>query len=354
MRNVTIADVARHAGVGVGTVSRVFNGSGNVSSSMRDRILESAKALDYVPNPIASQLKGGRTMNIAYVTTSIDNVTFSEIARGINSVIAPRGYTLFLTETNFDVKKEISLVRSLVRRYVDGIILLTSVCEDNAKTHEYIASLSRLMKRETHIPVVQIAVPSLNPDVDSVTFDDERCAYKAVTHLIELGRKKIAYLSVPKHSAVYRMRYNGFMRAIEEAGFQRQIQVIEGGFTIRSGYQAMTALIERGQAVDAVFTGCDSMAIGVFAACRDHGLRIPENIAVAGIDGLDVSLFVEPQLTTVRVPRFKMGKTAGELLMKRLSKEMDDFPAQQIVLDTQILIRGSTLKSSVNSKRIYD
>lgn len=352
MSNATIADVAKKSGFGVGTVSRVINNAENVSDETREKVLEVIRELNYIPNPIAKNLKAASTNNIAYVATSIDNVTLPDIIRGINSIAAPEGYTIFLVETGFSPEKEIELVHSLVQRYVDGIILLSSITQDTKKYHAYIESLSRLKKQNMRIPVVQIAVPALNRNVDSITFNDENCAYRAVEHLLEIGRKNIAYISVSKESGVYKPRLDGYIRAMVEAGLSDNIQIVEGGFTVKSGYEATQQLLDYGAKPDAVFAGCDGAAIGSLAACKDFGLNVPKDIAVVGIDDSRESYYVDPKLSTIRVPRFQMGVEAARLLLKRIRSDSPDYEAQHIVLDTELLIRESTLKSAASKRGI--
>ena len=351
---VTISHIAKLAGVGNATVSRVLNNTGNVSPEVRERVLALSKEKGYVPNQIARNLKAGHTKSIAFITTTMENnSTFSDILRGLNSVLFSEGYTICVLETKHSVQTEMNLVNSVVSQWVDGIVLSSSVYEENDETTEYLESLGNLRKKNIRIPVVQLGIPCLNKAVSSVGFCHEEAAYRAVYHLIEIGRKNIVYVSIPECSAAYVPRLDGYKRAMKEAGLTN-IHVVPCDFSLNSAYRAMNNLLESGHPVDAIFGGNDGIALGVIAACKDNGIRVPEDIAVIGNDDSFFSSFMDPQISTVRIPRFTLGKKAGEVLFKLMNNQ-DSMPeAENLIFDTEIQIRSSTLKSAGSTRRCMD
>ncbi len=347
MSKCTIRDVAKLAGVGVGTVSRVYNNKGNVSDELRKKVLDAGNKLGYSASSIARTLKDTKTNTIAFVSTSISRATSPNIIKGVNDVCQQRGYKVHILETDYSIKKEMELINSLVSQWVDGIILISSVSEVNDDTKKYVNSLSCLKKKDIPIPVVALLEPFPNPNVDCVVIDNEEAAFKAVYHLVEIGRKKIAYISIPKASIICKPRMNGYLKALQLSGLEAGQRVVYGDFRVIGGYRAMKSLIDSGVDMDAVFVGNDEMAIGAMRACKECNIQIPDDIAIISNDDIIMASAVEPSLSTVRLARYTLGKRGAEILLERIENgwaTSDKAIVEE--MKSRIIIRESTLKSA--------
>lgn len=348
---VGIKDVAKLANVGIATVSRVLNNSAGVSDELRARVLEAVEKSGYTTNPVARMLKSARTNNVALLVTSLKRNFFINIIRGITDICKENQYSVHILETGDSIEEEISQVDTLVKQWVDGIILVSSVSERNARTEAYLDSLSQLKKRDIVIPVVQLEVPCLNPDVDSVVVDHEDAACHAVNHLLEIGRRRIAYISIPETAPMARQRMQGYFRALQGAGIKADKDLISyGHYEVLDGYNCMKEILQRGKSFDGLFGANDQMAVGAMYACKEAGLRIPEDVAVIGNDNVAISALASPAVSTISVAKYKYGQTAARLLLDRIKMpRAEGEPARSLQINTEVLIRESTLKSAKKS-----
>jgi LacI family transcriptional regulator len=299
---VTIYDLAREAGVGIGTVSRCLNNHPSVSPQTRERVMSIVRRLSYQPHTYAQRLASKRTNTVSAIIPFFTNYFFVEVLRGVQDRALESGIDLVLYGVNNAAQAEYYLRRSLSRGYVDGVMFFSMKFPDAfvAKFHQ------------TSLPVV--LVDAHHAEFDSITEKNREGAEEAVQHLIDLGHRDVAMINGSLDSRPARERLAGYKSALERNGirFRDEMVYFPGasrldGFTRESGRSLMMNLLDRrrpGKDVTAAFIASDIQAIGGIEAARERHLRVPEDIAVVGFD--DIELAQHVQLSTMRQPMNEM------------------------------------------------
>ncbi|WP_233492285.1 LacI family DNA-binding transcriptional regulator [Blastococcus sp. TF02A-30] len=319
----TLEQVAAHAGVGRGTVSRVVNGSPQVSEQTRRAVEAAIAELGYVPNLAARALVTRRTGTVALVVAEGEERLFEEpffarAVRGISSAVQASGRQLVLA-----LSEGRPLERYLTPQHVDGVLLLSVRADD---------PLPRQLQG-TGLPVVLGGRPD-GVDVPHVDVDNAGGARAAVAHLLATGRRRIATVTGPPDMGAGRDRLAGYRDALAGA----EALEVTGDFTEGSGYRGVRELLDRRPDLDAVFAAGDSMAVGALRALREAGRSVPGDVAVVGFDDSPLAAVTDPPLTTVRQPVEELGRAMAELLAALLAGEE---PASR-VLPTELVVRASS------------
>ncbi|NLO82360.1 MAG: LacI family transcriptional regulator [Clostridiales bacterium] len=327
---ITIKDVAKRAGVSASTVSRALSGKVPVDRETRDRVMEAVRALNYRPNVLAKGLKEGRTNTIGLIIPNICNPIFPAVARGVEDVARENGFTVVLCNTDEDMDMERSYVEKLQNRWVDGLIFATAREES-----EHILKL-----KQQAFPVVLVA-RHMGAAVDAVVVDNYSSSVEAVDYLIKTGHKKICIVVGDRDLMLYRERFEGYRHALESAGLPLyHAMVLDVSGRDDNGYDAIKSMLERGIIPDAIFATSDPRAIGAIRAIKDCGLRVPDDISVIGFDDLDISLYIDPPLTTVSQPLYEMGREAARKLINLINGDKDEKP-QITIMETRLVKRKS-------------
>ncbi|MGG5259921.1 LacI family DNA-binding transcriptional regulator [Phycicoccus avicenniae] len=332
-RPPTLADVARHAGVGRGTASRVLNDSPHVSPAARDAVLAAVGALGYVPNGAARSLVTRRTDTVALVVSESGERLFGEpyfatVVRGIGERLGEAGRQLVLVLAGTDAERA-RAADYLTRQHVAGVLLLSLHAED---------PLPGLLESRG-VPTVSGGRPAARRPPVVVDADNLAGARAALDHLVARGCRRPGVLAGPQDMSSGRDRLVGALDAAEAAGLDRgRVRVAWGDYSEESGYRAMAELLAAGPRPDGVFAASDLMAVGALRALREHGLSVPQDVALVGFDDAPVCRMTEPQLTTVRQPVGRMGAVMAEVLLARLAGR--EVPAET-VLPTRLVVRGS-------------
>jgi LacI family transcriptional regulator len=326
---VTIKDIARIANVSHTTVSRALNGSPFINEETKDKIMDIAKQLNYVPNYNARSLVLDRSYNIALFFSTLSEVTsarfFYDTVSGINSVMK-ENYNLVVRGID-DYKSFISINR---KRF-DGIILMSQSNSDNSFIYDVL---------EKKIPLVV-----LNRDIDessivNILSGDKKGAYKAVTYLIQNGHKGIAIIEGKKEFKSTIERKEGFLKAMIENNLQiNREYIVDGDYTLESGHNAMKKLLSLSKIPTAVFCSNDEMAVGAMKAASEAGLKVPTDISIIGFDDNQLGAFITPALTTVRRPIIEASRKAAEKLFNIL--EDNSIQGEKIYIDTELIERDS-------------
>jgi LacI family transcriptional regulator len=327
---VTMADVAREAGVSLMTVSRVVNNKGDVSPATRQRVLEIIEQLGYRPSSIARGLVTQRTGTLGLVMPDVANPFFADVARGAEHVAYAEGYNVFLCNTDEDTQREVAVLQSLEEKRVDGIVLCSSRLDDS--------QLRTLLGR--HPTVVLVNRRLEGASVGTVLINDEAGGRAATRHLLRAGHRAVGFLAGPPTSRSGRQRAKGYRAALAAADLpynsawvRHCSPVVEGGQ--ETACQLLTVCPE----LTALFCYNDLVAVGVLQACADLGRQVPDDLAVVGYDDIPLAALVTPPLTTCRVPRYEMGAQAMRLLLNQI----DGCPGEcdQIVLPSELIVRAS-------------
>ena len=353
MGEIKLSDIAKAANVSIATVSNVISGKRPVSAEMRSVVLQTMKDLNYHNAKLlqSGQPDRHRDRVVGVVLTSTRHVFFGDVLSGIYRQAGKYGYNVavYSSESSFDREKE--LVRYLVEKNVDGI-LLNSICDSG--DGEYLHQLSNLSRRKKSIPVVSFDRNFTAAGVSSVYVDGYTGAKMATRHLIKQGCQRIACLSGAKLDETTMERYRGYEDALRENGLRVDERfVARGDYTSFNGYRAMKRMLINSNKPDGVFGLNDQMAIGAMKAANEYGLKCPEHIKIVGYDNIFVTSVVVPQLTTVNVPKFRMGEEAFSLIYEAITNcdagEKAGGAANGIELMSDLIIRQSTDKSAIFS-----
>ncbi|ENF8746638.1 substrate-binding domain-containing protein [Vibrio fluvialis] len=327
----TMKDIARLAGVSTSTVSHVINKTRFVSDEIAERVNKAAQDLNYAPSALARSLKMNRTKTIGMLVTTSTNPFFGEVVKGVERSCYHQGYNLILCNTEGDHERMKSSINTLLQKRVDGVILMCSTLAGERID---------MFERYPDIPVVVMDWGPMLFASDKIQDNSLQGGYMATKHLIECGHKEIGCITGPLIRQQAQMRYEGYKRAILEAGLEINPKwIVEADFECEGGYEAMNKMIERGELPSAIFVSNDMMAMGAINAANEHGLSIPEDVSLIGYDDIHIAKFMSPALTTIHQPKYRLGKAAVETLLKKLDKETNE--AQVVQLEPTLVVRKS-------------
>mgnify|MGYP002633099816 FL=1 len=302
---VTLQTVARVAGVSPSTVSRILNGTANVSQGKRKLVEEAIRRLGFRPNQIARSLAGGRTMTIGVLTQYIDSPFYGAGIRGIEEVLSGAGYIPIFTSGFWDIRQERKRLQSLMERRVDGLIILTSRLHDE-----------ELLKLASRLPVVVSGRGIKFPNLHSLNFDNAAAGRIAAEHLVDLGHRDLAVISGPHDHKDSDERLRGICLAVEAKNYAiNDSLIVAGDYNEHGGYRAMRQIISRNLSFSAIIALNDQMAFGAMLALQQAGLRVPDDVSVVGIDDVTHSAFTIPPLTSVSLPMLSVGRRAAAILL---------------------------------------
>jgi len=313
---VTIRDVARHANVAVATVSRVVNSPDKVSPRLRERVNAVIKELQYFPNRVAGGLASARTKIIGLITPAPSGPVFGDIIKGINKVLGYAGYHFLLGSTEYSLEHEERLIREFTGWSPAGFIIVGTDHTDNARS----------ILEHAGAPVVELMETDTSFIDMCVGFSNYSAGQEMTRHLITRGYRRIAFAGSQMERdlrAVRRM--NAYLTEMERHKLPTDLAMTYSGWSsYRGGAQALAKIIEAKEDVDAIFFATDSLAIGAILECGRRGIRVPEDIAIAGFNGQEIVDFIHPKLTTIASPRYEIGRVAAEMILQRISGEMPD------------------------------
>ena len=324
----TLEMVAERAGVSPSTVSRILNGTAVVSDEKRAAVDQAIAKLGFVPNPVARGLAGGRTLSIGVVSQAIDSPFYGAALRGIEVELGTAGYSPLFMSGHWRADEEARCIDGLRSRRVDGLIVLTGRLADSA-----LRSLARTL------PVVVTGRSLKASNLLSMDFDNREGARQATQHLIDLGHRRIAFISGdPEHpDAVDRQQ--GYRSAIEAAGLRFDPALVApGNFSEHSGLLAVERLLDSRTRFSAIFAANDQMAFGASLGLYRRGLRVPDDVSMVGFDDVAGSVYMVPPLTTVHNPIQEIGELAARAMLSLLAGER---PAVEVPAP-RLIVREST------------
>ncbi len=331
---VTIYDVAKAAGVGIGTVSRVINDSARVSPETRARVLAAIEELGYKPNPMARNLSRQRVRSIGVLLSFLTSPFQVAVLQGIEQVISKAGYELVVYSIESPERRDLVLENLLDGLRLDGVIAVSFAPGEHF--------LQRF--RRYQIPVV--VTDYHQEELPSVFVDNVRGGQMATQHLLGLGHRRIAYIqdhfqrpNGPQSNWPGQDRRQGYLRALEEAGVEADPALIveSRGHSRARGSAAMARLLDQPNPPTAVFAASDMLALGAMEQIHQRRLRVPEDVALVGFDDIELAAFAA--LTTIRQPMRQMGRLAAQALVQLLAKE--PLPALAQELPLTLVVRGS-------------
>lgn len=335
---VTIRDVARKADVGVGTVSRVLNGSPSVSVETRRRVQAAIDELRFVPNLTARRLSTGKTGVIAVIAPFFTRPAFIERLRGIQARLLESAYDLNLYNVETPRRRDQCLREAPRPQRADGVVILSLPPRDD--------DLPYLAQAETPIVLVDANHPSLSA-LNRIIVDDVAGGYAATRHLIDLGHRRIAFLcdwlDSPFNFTSNRDRYRGYRQALQEAGIEaRPEYFVQGEHSLPEARRLAQSLLALPEPPTAIFAASDDQALGVLEAARAAQRRVPEDLSVIGYDDIEIAAYVG--LTTIRQLLYESGRRGVELLLEMLQGKRTEVVCE--TLPTELIVRRTTAPPS--------
>jgi DNA-binding LacI/PurR family transcriptional regulator len=335
MAPATIKDLARELKLSPSTISRALRDHPDISPMTKKRVVSLADKLDYHPNSIAQSLQTKKTKTIGVIVPEIKQPFFASVINGIEELAYAAGYTIIVCQSNETADREVLVTRSLGSHRVAGLLVSLS---RSTKNLDHFKILQR-----RGVPIVFFDRVSNDIEASKVVVDDYKGAFDVVAHLIKSGYKRIAHLAGPKNLSISKFRLKGYMDALRQENLPfDDSMVVYGGLDDTDGIVGFQKLLHLHTLPDAIFAVNDPVATGAFVMIKEHGMKIPDDIALAGFSNTYMTSLLDPPLTTVEQPSYEIGKTAAQLLMEQINNNDDKFLPKFIVLKTNLIVRGST------------
>lgn len=330
---VTLADVAEAANVSMMTVSRVVNNKPGVGDETRKRILSLVEEMGYVPNSLARGLVTKQTKAIGLIVPDNTNPFFAQIARGVEDEAYEQGYSVFLMNTVEDTTREENALDTLFENNIDGLISCSSRLSSN--------KLERYLKNFPSVVVFNRECKSNLKNITQINVDDKWGSQIAVNYLFDQGRREIAHISGPGNSISAKRRLKGYQETLKNKGYHQNPDaniIFDGKPTYEGGREAMLDLLESGHHVDAVYAYNDLVAVGALQVCKENSIKVPDDIAIIGVDGAFIGTIVHPPLTTLKIELTEVGRLIMQTLLRNMNKQN---VTRSIMLRPELVIRGS-------------
>ncbi|MCB5711957.1 LacI family DNA-binding transcriptional regulator [Lactonifactor longoviformis] len=338
-KKITITEVAKRAGVSVGTVSHALNNVGYVNAATKEKVQKAAEELGYVPNRAGRTLKTRKTGLIMMAIPDTSNEIYFGMIQAMLTVTKQNGYSMLLYYTNGDMQEELKTLQLLKEHVVDGLFLVHFSYD-----HRILDEI-----RQSNRPVVlcgmcnHLWANSLEP-FDTVSIDVYEGIYAAVRHLVQMGHQKIGYLAGKLGTEVYRQRYQAYRDALKEFKLEfREDYVLWNDYSEIGGYNSGRTLFQLSDRPTAICASNDQQAIGCWQAIRDLGGKVPADMALTGLDNLNISNILN--ITSLNMKETSVGEEAARLLFWRLAHEDGELEYQNIYLRPELVVRESTLGS---------
>ncbi len=330
---LTIADVAKLAGVSTATVSRALSGADGVSAQVRKKVSETADRIGYRPNELARSLRTTRTRTLGLVVSDVVNPFFGELALAIEEAAHASGFSVILCNTNEDTSRQDEYIELLRARQIDGLLLTPALDESPALRAAALEGIPMVF--------VDRALPAVH--VPAVRADSRHATKDLVDHIVGLGHERIAIISGPRQTLTGRERLDAFRARMRRHGLSVPRELIRvGNFQMRSGQVAAAELLDLDEPPTAVFAADNLMALGALHEIRRRGLRIGQDLALAGFDDPPWFQLLDPPMTTVAQPV----KELGELAVATLLQTVGGAQASSHVLECSLMVRNSCGEAS--------
>ena len=330
-RAVTLADVAKAAGVSLSTASKALNGRDEVAAITRQRVVDAAKKMSFTPSQVARSLLAGRTGTVGLLTSDLEGRFVIPILMGAEDAFGAGEVNVFLCDARGDAIREQYHLRALLNRRVDGIIVVGSQTDPRPS-----------LGHDLPVPVVYAYAPSEDPTDLSLTPDNEGGGRTAVEHLLSVGRSRIAHITGDPSYAAARDRVTGSLAALRAAGLEPVGDVMFSDWSERWGRDAAAALLARHPDIDGIVCGSDQIARGALDTLRDLDRSVPDDVAIVGFDNWEIlATNARPELTSIDANLQELGRTAALRVFDAIAGEEVSYGTTN--LPVKLVIRGSTI-----------
>jgi len=338
---ITIKDIAKICGVSYTTVSRALNNDKEINQDTRKKIMKIAQSLDYIPNAIARGLVKNKTNMVGLLIPDITTPYWPEVAKGVEDFANEQGYQVFLCNTDWSEAKEILYKETLLEKRVDGLIV-GPVSERTS--HLFI---------EKETPIVFLESRLDNEQSSFIAINNVEGGIEATKHLLDLGHKQIACIVGKEDIVTHKQRLMGYKEALGLYNIEvdNKLITMSRNNTIEAGYDAVARLLKNNVHFTAIFALNDILALGAIKAFEDFSLSIPEDISIIGYDDIMFAAFPKINLTTVRQPKYDMGRLASEILIEKI-RSKNTMQPRQIILSPSLVIRNTCNKNKNLHKKV--
>ncbi|OCK59909.1 LacI family DNA-binding transcriptional regulator [Bradyrhizobium sp. LMTR 3] len=328
---VKIEDVAREANVSPATVSRVLNHPGIVRPELRDKVMRFITDLSYTPDSAARALKSGRMRTIGAIVPTLGLGIFAESVEALQNRLSESGYTLFIANSQYDQRRELQEMQSLIERGIDGIVLVGGSHGRELRT----------LVEQTGVPVITTYVSKAGGGIPAIGIDNERATREMTEFLLGLGHVRFgAIANILPSNDRSRARLDGIQRALSEAGIRLQpTQVIRADHSLAQGRKALRQLLTDHPGTTAVICTTDTLAIGAMTEARKMGLSVPRAVSITGFDDVELAAQVDPPLTTISIPAAEIGRGAADYLISAIAGRP---VPKSVLLPYRLVVRSST------------
>jgi LacI family repressor for deo operon, udp, cdd, tsx, nupC, and nupG len=335
-----IKEVARLACVSTATVSRALATPHQVSPETRARVLEAVAKVGYVPNPAARSLRSRKTNMALVVLPDLGNIFFSQVLRGIEEVLFANGYGMIIGDINGGAEKEAGFAAFAAAGQVDGVLLLNG---------HLLRQEGETSPSELGVPVVALCEAIEGAGIPQIEANNREAASIMTQYLARLGHREIGHIRGPAENVLERERFAGYSEGLEKAGLTFDPALVwPGDYKLETGALIGRQIVARETRPTAVFCSNDEMAIGLLRTLASEGLRVPEDISVAGFDDIEFAAMATPALTTIRQPRRELGRQGATALLQLLRGRN---PPARLRLETELIERASTAPPPVSRRQ---
>lgn len=329
MAPATLKDVAKKCGVSLATASRALNNRSEVSPITRAKVLKAAEEIGYVASSLAKGLWSGETKVIGVLITTIENPFYANVVSGIEKVLKDHSYNILLCSSYEEVDQEWAALTVLLEQRVDGLIL--------APVQSKPEVVERLQKNSVPFVLVGRSIPGI--DTSYVVCDDFKVGAMAAEHLLEQGHEKVLFINSSRNYSA-EQRLQGFLTTMQQHGINISPKWIKTVPANQNAKYSLFEALDQGLEPSAVFCFCDCMALEILSGLKERGLKVPADIAVMGVDNLNVTEITDPPLTTIDIQNYEMGIRSAEIILKKLQEP--GAKHEQIILSPKLVKRNST------------
>lgn len=336
MKNINIKDLARELNLSVSTVSKAFHDSYEISEDTKNRVLETARRLNYVPNPYASSLRGRRSKNIAVVIPEVADSFFSLAINGVESVAKEKGYHVLICLTHESLENEKNILKEFQGGRVDGVLM--SVSRETSETGHILDLMAN------GLPLIFFDRVCEEIDTAKITTDDFESGYKATEHLIQKGCDKIGFLGISKCLSISNRRLEGYQKALLDHEIRSDTNhIINCTNEAAQNDTLIKELLQGYNRPNGIVATVEKLTTPVYRACAELGLHIPVDLKFVCFSNLETASILNPSLSTITQPAFEMGRMAASLLFKSLEKTGFNLTKESQVIPSSFIMRDSTL-----------
>jgi LacI family transcriptional regulator len=335
MKNINIKELALKLNLSVSTVSKSLNDSYEISEETKRRVLETAKLLNYVPNPYASSLRGRKSKNIGVVIPEVADSFFSLAINGIESVAKQKGYHVLICLTHESFENERTILKEFQGGRVDGVLL--SVSRETTQC----SHIQDLMANG--LPLVFFDRACHDVETAKITTNDFESGYKATVHLLEQKCKQVAFLSISDSLSISNKRLEGYLQALNDYNIKvNPKHIIHCTNEAEQNYLLIKKLLKQKNRPDAILASVEKLTTPVYMACEALALNVPRDIKVICFSNLETAAILNPSLTTITQPAFEMGKAAASILFKALENRNFSIVQEDVIIPSTLVVRRST------------